>query len=62
MNDSRILWHSKIDRDLINTLGELVEKYNRYLEETQGEDQLDIHGELQKIIDKLKMLIPECTQ
>lgn len=50
--------HNPVHRDLLKTLSELVEKYNQYLETTQGSDQLGIHKDLQKIIDKLDAHLP----
>lgn len=58
MNNGYLSWHDPIDRGLLETLGQLVERYNRYLEETQGTDQLDIQKELQDIIEKLKDFLP----
>lgn len=47
-----------VNRGLMETLSELVERYNQHLEETQGTDQLDIHKDLQNIIEKLKKFLP----
>lgn len=51
--------HNGADKELMWTLSELVEKYNQYLEKTQGEDQLNIHKELQNIIDMLEKFLPK---
>ena len=48
-----------ITESLMRSLSELVEKYNKYLEETNGTDQLNIHRQLQEIMDAIKKLLPD---
>ena len=40
-------------------IGDLVEKYNEYLDKNNGKDQLDVHKELKEIFDKLKLYLPK---
>lgn len=54
--------HNDADKELMWTLSKLVEKYNQYLEKTQGEDQLNIHKELQNIIDMLEKFLPKAEE
>lgn len=58
MPNNYISWHNSVDRELLNTLNDLVEKYNKYLSQTQKGDQLNIHQELHRIIEKIKNFIP----
>ena len=47
------------DKKLLEKLSNLIETYNEYLEKTDGTNQLDIHKEIQDIIDRLKKFIPQ---
>lgn len=51
-------WHDSSTRDLMDSLSDLVEKYNKYLRETNGTDQLNIHKQLQQIMDTIRNFLP----
>lgn len=47
-----------VTASFMRSLSELVEKYNKYLEETNGFDQLNIHRQLQEIMDAIEKFLP----
>ena len=51
-------WHNPTTREFMDAMSELVEKYNKHLYETNGTDQLNIHKQLQQIMEAIEKILP----
>lgn len=45
------------DKEILTTLGKLIDQYNEYLNRTGTQDQLNIHSELSEILRKLEYFL-----